>query len=147
MDASEVHFCLKPHYFYTILLGDATVQLRASKHCIQVDDKKDEDVVAVLLDEPAPEGQLKTQEIVFLNIITFLLGLVLISSQQHTQLVFSSVSVSWNDHQFCCSSWIGLCSALENCFPFFVRINQKITTQHVSETLCGTQKFVNSDFA
>lgn len=75
MDASEVHFCLKPHYFYTILLGDATVQLRASKHCIQVDDKKDEDVVAVLLDEPAPEGQLKTQEIVFLNIITFLFRL------------------------------------------------------------------------
>ena len=25
---------------------------------LQVDDKKDEDVVAVLLDEPAPEGQL-----------------------------------------------------------------------------------------
>jgi len=59
-----------------------------------VDDKKDEDVVAVLLDEPAPEGQLKTQEIVFLNIIKLLLGLVLITSQQHTRLVFSSVSVT-----------------------------------------------------
>lgn len=64
MDASEVHYSLEPHYFNTILLGDAT-ELRASKHCIQVDDKKDEDVVAVLLDEPAPEGQLKTQEIVY----------------------------------------------------------------------------------
>lgn len=32
-------------------------------------------MVAVLLDEPAPEGQLKTQEIVFLNIITFLFRL------------------------------------------------------------------------
>lgn len=44
-----------------MVLGDS-IELKANKHCIQVDDKKDEDVVAVLLDEPAPEGQ---KEIVF----------------------------------------------------------------------------------